>query len=44
MNFVTLGILMCLSSLILLHNGQAAIGVLLFVAGIYVMNKNNRKK
>ena len=43
MNCVTLGILMCLSSLIILSNGQALIGILLFVAGIYVMNRNRRK-
>lgn len=38
MNKVTLGVLLCLSALILLHLNQAVIGILAFVAGIIIMN------
>lgn len=38
MNKVTLGVLLCLSSLILLHSNLAVIGIIAFVAGIILMN------
>lgn len=38
MNKVTLGVLLCLSSLILLHRNHAAIGIIAFVVGIVLMN------
>ncbi|WP_265588554.1 hypothetical protein [Desulfotalea psychrophila] len=39
MNKVTIGVLFCLVSLILMHNGRAGIGILIFSAGIILMNK-----
>ena len=44
MNKVTLGVLLCLSSLILLHRNHAAIGIVAFVAGIVLMNGWKRPK
>lgn len=38
-NYVTLGVLLCLSSLILLYQNRWPFGLLCFVLGIYVMNK-----
>ena len=38
MSKVTLGVLLCLSSLILLHRNHAAIGIIAFVVGIVLMN------
>jgi hypothetical protein len=38
MNKVTLGVLLCISSLILLHRHHAAIGIIAFVIGIVLMN------
>lgn len=38
MSKVTLGVLVCLSSLILLSRGLAAIGIIAFVIGILMMN------
>jgi len=44
MNRVSVGVLLCLSSLILLHNNHAFIGVPVFVVGIILMNRWTRKK
>ena len=38
MNKVTLGVLLCLSALILLHKNHAMIGIPVFIAGIILMN------
>lgn len=38
MNKVTFGVLLCLLSFILLHNNQAVIGLIAFIAGIVLMN------
>ena len=38
MNKVTIGVLLCLFSLILMHNNRAVIGIIAFVAGIILMN------
>jgi hypothetical protein len=38
MNRVTIGVLLCLSALILLSNNNAVIGIIAFVAGIVIMN------
>jgi len=38
MNKVTLGVLICLSALILLHKNHAIIGIPVFIAGIILMN------
>jgi hypothetical protein len=38
MNKVTLGVLLCLSSLILLNSTHPAIGFIVFVVGIILMN------
>ncbi|WP_169309067.1 hypothetical protein [Desulforhopalus sp. IMCC35007] len=38
MNKVSIGVLLCLSGLILLHWNQAFAGVPVFMAGILVMN------
>ena len=42
MNKVTIGVLLCLSSLILMHNNRAVIGIIAFVAGIILMNGRKR--
>lgn len=44
MNRVSLGVLICLSALILIHYNQAIIGIPVFIAGIILMNKGGRKK
>ncbi len=44
MNKVTLGVLLCLSSLILLHRNHATIGIIVFVVGIILMNGWKRPK
>jgi len=44
MNKVSLGVLLCLSALILLHNNQAIIGIPIFIAGIILMHKGGGKK
>ncbi len=38
MNKVTLGVLLCLTSLIMLHNHHPASGIVAFVIGIALMN------
>lgn len=38
MNKVTIGVLLCLSALILLHGNNAVIGIISFIAGIIIMN------
>ena len=38
MSKVTLGVLLCLSSLILMHRNHATIGIIVFVVGIVLMN------
>jgi len=38
MSKVTLGVLLCLSSLILLHRHHAALGIIVFIIGIILMN------
>ena len=38
MSKVTLGVLLCLSALILMHGSHAVIGIITFVAGIIIMN------
>ena len=38
MNKVTLGVLFCLSSLVLLHRHDAALGIIVFIVGIILMN------
>ena len=38
MNKLTVGVLLCLSSLILLHQNRPAIGIIAFVIGIALMN------
>gem|GEM_PF-1018422 len=38
MNKVTLGVLLCLSSLILLNGVHPAIGFIMFIVGIILMN------
>ena len=38
MNKVTLGVLLCLTSLILLNSTHPAIGIITFVIGIILMN------
>jgi hypothetical protein len=42
MNKVTLGVLLCLSSLILMHGNNAIIGIITFVIGIVLMNRGKR--
>jgi hypothetical protein len=44
MNRVSLGVLLCLSALILLHKNHTFIGVPAFVAGIILMNRWGRRK
>ncbi|WP_457576505.1 hypothetical protein [Desulfomarina sp.] len=44
MNRVSLGVLFCLSALILLHNNHPFTGVPVFVAGIILMNRWGRRK
>ncbi len=44
MNKVTLGVLICLSALILISKNQAIIGIPVFIAGIILMNKGGGKK
>ncbi len=39
MSKVTLGVLLCLSSLILLHRHHAALGIIIFIVGIILMNR-----
>jgi hypothetical protein len=38
MNKVTVGVLLCLTALILLNSNNAVIGIIAFVAGIIIMN------
>ncbi|MFW2368109.1 MAG: hypothetical protein ACN4GW_16970 [Desulforhopalus sp.] len=38
MNKVTIGVLLCLSALILLHGNNAIVGILTFIIGIIIMN------
>lgn len=38
MNRVTLGVVLCLVGLILLHGNNALLGIVAFVAGIVIMN------
>jgi len=42
MNKVTIGVLLCLLSFVLMHGGNAVIGVIAFVAGIVLMNGGRR--
>ncbi len=42
MNKVTIGVLLCLSSLILMHGNNAVIGIIAFVVGIVLMHGGNR--
>lgn len=42
MNKVTIGVLLCLSSLILMHGNNAVIGIIAFVVGIVLMNGGKR--
>jgi hypothetical protein len=44
MNKVTLGLLLCLSSLILLHGNHAIIGIIAFIVGIIFMYGWKRPK
>jgi len=44
MNHVTIGIILSMSSLILLYQNQWALGLAAFVLGIIIMNKKNWKK
>lgn len=44
MNNVTIGIVLSMSSLILLYNNQWPLGLAAFVLGIIIMNKKNRKR
>ncbi|MGB3226147.1 MAG: hypothetical protein WBB23_25390 [Desulforhopalus sp.] len=44
MNKVIVGVLICLLSLILMHSGNAIIGIIGFVAGIILMNKGPGSK
>ena len=44
MNRVTLGVLLCLAALILLHNNHAIPGLVAFIAGIILMNRRKRPK
>jgi hypothetical protein len=44
MNKVVIGVLLCLLSLILMHSGNAVIGIIGFVAGIIFMNKGTGSK
>lgn len=44
MNHVTIGVVLSMSSLILLYNNQWLLGMAAFVLGILIMNKNNRKR
>lgn len=38
MNKVTIGVLLCLSALIMLHSNNAVIGFITFTVGIIIMN------
>lgn len=38
MNKVTVGVLLCLTALILLNSNHAIIGIIAFVSGIIIMN------
>ncbi len=44
MNKVSLGVLICLSALILLHSGYAILGIPIFIAGIILMHKGGGRK
>jgi len=44
MNNVTIGVLLCLSALILMNVNNPIIGIPVFVAGIIMMNKKNKRK
>jgi hypothetical protein len=44
MNKVTIGVLLCLFSLVLMHGNNAIIGIIGFVAGIVLMNKGPGNK
>ena len=39
---ITIGVLLCLSSLVLMHGNNAVIGIIAFVAGIVFMNGGKR--
>lgn len=42
MNKVIIGVLLCLLSFVLMHGGNAVIGIFAFVAGIVLMNGGKR--
>ena len=44
MNNVIIGVLLCLSALILMNVNNPIIGIPVFVAGIIMMNKKNKRK
>jgi len=44
MNYVTIGIILSMSSLILLYQNQWPLGLAAFIVGILLMNKKNRRK
>ncbi len=44
MNHVTIGIILSMSSLLLLYQNRWALGLAAFVLGIIIMNKKNWKK
>lgn len=44
MNHVTTGIILSMSSLILLYHNRWALGLAAFVLGILIMNKKNWRK
>ena len=44
MNYVTIGIILCMSSLILLYRNQWPLGLAAFVLGIIIMNKKRKDK
>lgn len=43
MNHVTLGIILCMSALILLYQNRWALGLAAFVLGFLLMNRKNRR-
>ncbi len=44
MNNVTIGVLLCLSALILMNVNNPIIGIPVFIAGIVMMNRKKKKK
>lgn len=44
MNKVIIGVLLCLSSLILMHRNNAVMGIIAFVVGIVLMNSGKGRK